>query len=95
VASVDDFACAWTTEREQWVVLRADADKERVAFNRVLRSVLLIDEDDVFAAAVVRRMVALGLPVTTSPEIVGAPARAFRNVPRGRGLRFAVSALGI
>jgi hypothetical protein len=68
VSSLDDFAYLWTTERDQWVVLRDDYDEGGIPFNQVTRSALLIDEDDELAEAVVRQMIAKGLDVTTSPD---------------------------
>jgi len=63
---VDAFAYLWTTERQDWVVLRPDPDDSGLPFNRVRRQALLIDEDDELSGAVVRRMIAEGLPVVTT-----------------------------
>jgi hypothetical protein len=60
---VDDYTYLWTSEREEWVVLRADPDDLGLPYNRRSRGVLLIDEDEALAAAVVHRMAAEGLPV--------------------------------
>ena len=66
---VEEFAYLWTTERDDWVVLRAAPDEDGLPYNRVTRQVLLIDEDDDLLVAVVRRMVAEGMPVVAnSPE---------------------------
>jgi hypothetical protein len=66
--TVENFAYLWTTERDQWVVLRVDSSEAGLPYNRVRHHMLLIDENDELAAAVVQRMVAEGLPVTTRPE---------------------------
>ena len=65
---VEDFAYLWTTEREDWVVLRSDSSERGLPYNRILRQVLLIDENDELANAVVQRMIDEGLPITSTPE---------------------------
>jgi hypothetical protein len=64
---VEDFAYLWTTERDDWVVLRAAPDESGMPYNRVRGQMLLIDEDDDLYLAVVRRMVAEGMRVVTKP----------------------------
>jgi len=66
--TVEDFAYLWTTERDEWVVLCVDPSDVGLPYNRVRRHALLTDENDELAAAVVRRMIAEGLPVATHPE---------------------------
>ena len=66
---VEDFAYLWTTERDEWVVLRDDDPSDvGLPYNRLRHHALLIDEDDELAAAVVKRMIAEGLPITARPE---------------------------
>jgi hypothetical protein len=66
--TVEDFAYLWTTERDDWVVLRTDASDTGLPYNRVRHSAILIDENDELAAAVVQRMIVEGLPIATRPE---------------------------
>ena len=47
---------------------RVDPSDVGLPYNRVRRHALLTDENDELAAAVVRRMIAEGLPVATHPE---------------------------
>jgi hypothetical protein len=63
---IEEFAYLWTTEREDWAVLRLDPDEAGLPFNRRSRNALLIDENDDLADAVVARMVAEGLPIITT-----------------------------
>jgi hypothetical protein len=63
---VEAFAYLWTTERDDWVVLRPDHDEAGLPFNRARRQALLIDEDDELSDAVVRRMIDEGLPIVTT-----------------------------
>ena len=63
---VEAFAYLWTTERDDWVVLRPDPDEAGLPFKRAICQALLIDEDDKLSAAVARRMIAEGLPVVTT-----------------------------
>jgi hypothetical protein len=65
---VEAFDYLWTTEREDWVVLRSESSDPGLPYNRTLRQILLIDENDELAVAVVRRMIDEGLPVTDRPE---------------------------
>ena len=64
--SVEAFAYLWTTERDDWAVLRPDPDEAGLPFNCARRQALLIDKDDELSGAVVRRMIAEGLPVVTT-----------------------------
>ena len=66
VADLSEFAYLWTTQRDDWVVLRTGPDESGLPFNRLTRQALLIDEDDALADAVVQRMISEGLPVITS-----------------------------
>ena len=66
-AGIEEFAYLWTTERDDWVVLRVPPGEDGLPYNRVTRQVLLIDEDVDLCSAVVRRMVAEGLPVVATP----------------------------
>jgi hypothetical protein len=62
---VEAFAYLWTTERDDWIVLRLDPEEAGLAYNRASRGVLLI-EDDELSDAVVQRMIAEGLSVVTA-----------------------------
>jgi hypothetical protein len=64
--SIEEFAYLWTTERDDWVVLRVSPDDVGLPYNRVSRQALLIDEGDALATAVVQRMIAERLPVLTT-----------------------------
>jgi hypothetical protein len=68
MGQVDDFAYLWTSQREDWVVLRHEGDDVGLPYNRTTKQALLIDEDDALATAVVRRMVSEGMPVIARPE---------------------------
>jgi hypothetical protein len=63
---VDDFAYLWTSEREDWGVLRHDSGDVGLPYNVLEKDVLLIDENDDLAAAVVRRMIAEGMSIISS-----------------------------
>jgi hypothetical protein len=63
---VEEFAHLWTTEGDDWVVLRAASDEGGLTYNRVTRRVLLIDGDEDLSVAVVRRVVAEGVPVVAN-----------------------------
>lgn len=66
VDRVEEFAYLWTAERGDWVVFRPAPDEPGVPFNRSERQAVLIDEDDELPGAVVRRMIAEGLPAPTT-----------------------------
>jgi hypothetical protein len=61
-----EYRAMWTTERENWVLVREDPDDTPssflLAFNIVSRSARIFD-DQAVAEAVVARMVAAGVPV--------------------------------
>jgi hypothetical protein len=79
---VEDFAYLWTTERDEWVVLRVDPSDLGLPYSRVRHHALLIDENDELATAVVQRMIAEGVARRYARSSYQSAAPVFANDAR-------------